>query len=268
MAGKGKKKLFIIGGIIGGIILIIILASVIPGIIDRLTGAEEEDTDDDNEVEENLPPVAVLTANKTRLQTGVAALFSGNGSYDPDPENMTNNGISTFQWNWGDGSQIETTNNATTYHVYTQVGTYNVTLTVFDFNESFANDTVQIKVVHATQELNSGPTVMIGEPILIGVVGNSTEMNWSVNRGAQLMTLEISIQGVWVRGTSASELDVLLYNPYEDLMENETVRVIGTRTLDWSFGAEEVDVVGSYYLYIQCYHGVSAVTISGLVSYT
>jgi hypothetical protein len=63
------------------------------------------------------------------LRAGSAASFSGAASADPD------GGISSFAWDFGDGSGGS---GATPSHTYAAAGTFNVTLTVTDIN-GFSN---------------------------------------------------------------------------------------------------------------------------------
>ena len=268
MEKKGKKRVYTVIAVIVLIILAIIAINVIPNIIERISGGEEdEEGEDDGEQEINEPPVAIVTANKTRIEVGIANYFDANQSYDPDPVNATNKGIEHYKWDWDDGSEPETVTNASTSHTWSETGVYNVTLMVVDQEGASDNASITIHVVHKDQEINSGTVVMIGEPILVGVIGNSTEERWNISEDAQLMEITVTIQGVWVRGTSACELDVVLYDPREDIMNNETARVVGSRTIEWSFGPDEIDLVGEYYIFIYCKNGVSAVNIAGLVSY-
>ena len=128
---------------------------------------------------------------------------------------------------------------------------------------------VDITVVNSGTDINMGQTVMIGEPIYepLGVIGNSTEVNWTVKADGTSMNLTISINGYDFRNQQPNTVEILLYNPYEKLMENETVSVIGGQTVVWDFGPKDIDVVGDYYLYIQCRSGAAGVSVAGSVSY-
>jgi PKD repeat protein len=75
----------------------------------------------------NIPPVAVIRANpasRTR-QAPVTVDFSGAGSYDPDNVD----GPLIYSWDFGNGSFSDQINAST---VYSQPGTYKVSLTVTD----------------------------------------------------------------------------------------------------------------------------------------
>jgi PKD repeat protein len=72
-------------------------------------------------------PVASFTFTPSKPSAGQVTLFDASQSYDPD------HAIQNYAWNFGDG-QVKTTNSATTGHVYAELGTYNVTLTVTDID--------------------------------------------------------------------------------------------------------------------------------------
>jgi len=87
----------------------------------------------------NLPPIA-STVNTTP-KSGVAPLSvtcSSNGSYDPDGT------ISSYRWDFGDGSGISTLANPV--HVYDKPGTYTASLVVTDNGGLTATSSVVINV--------------------------------------------------------------------------------------------------------------------------
>jgi hypothetical protein len=85
---------------------------------------------------------------------GQAVTFSGGGSYD------LNRPITTYKWNYGDGSPIDTTSGARVEHVYTKLGTFQVSLTVGDSSGS-ANASTQTQPITITI---GPPTAAIASP--------------------------------------------------------------------------------------------------------
>ncbi len=61
-------------------------------------------------------------------ETGHAISFAGSASYDISAP------ITTYEWNFGDGSPVDTTSVSTATHSYLKPGEYQVSLTVFDSN--------------------------------------------------------------------------------------------------------------------------------------
>jgi chitodextrinase len=83
------------------------------------------------------PPVASFTASSVTAVTGSAISFNATASYDPDGT------ISTFGWNFGDGS---TGSGMTVTHSYASPGTYTVRLNVTDNSGSPASYTLSVTV--------------------------------------------------------------------------------------------------------------------------
>jgi hypothetical protein len=73
-----------------------------------------------------MPPTAIINATTTTLTTGLSVNFSGLSSTDQN----AGGSISSYQWQFGDGSLQET--GATVNHLYTKQGTFIATLTVTD----------------------------------------------------------------------------------------------------------------------------------------
>ena len=84
-------------------------------------------------------PVAVISASSLKLFWEELGSFDGTGSYDPDGS------IVSYDWDWGDGSDHNTT--STAMHNWTAKGTYTVTLTVTDDDGISSSATVTVTVV-------------------------------------------------------------------------------------------------------------------------
>lgn len=73
----------------------------------------------------NQAPLPQLAVSSLELDPGDSLVCRADGSIDPDGE------IVSFEWTFGDGSREEGTASSTT-HIYSTVGTYQVTLTATD----------------------------------------------------------------------------------------------------------------------------------------
>ncbi|WPR77524.1 PKD domain-containing protein [Algoriphagus sp. NG3] len=139
-------------------------------------------------VAENLPPVAIGTAN---VQTGtvpLTVLFDGESSTDEI-------GIVSYEWNFGDGSPASELANPT--HTYTTTGTFTATLTVEDASGLSASATVQIVVepeIQFSLYLNTGSsaTVSFDDKVFVGDIASPTYYNSThvyTNTSASNLTL-------------------------------------------------------------------------------
>ena len=86
-----------------------------------------------------LYPVALFNYEPAIPSVGEIVFFNASESYDPDYS------ITLYTWDFGDGTVINTTD-PIVYHVYSQQGTFNVTLTVTDVDGLSANITKTISV--------------------------------------------------------------------------------------------------------------------------
>ena len=82
------------------------------------------------------PPTAVIGASVTSGTAHLPVDFTGSGSTDDGT-------IVSYAWNFGDG---DTSTAADPHHVFTQAGSYNVTLTVTDNSAQTDSDSVTITV--------------------------------------------------------------------------------------------------------------------------
>ncbi len=105
----------------------------------------------------NAPPTANAGADR-QIEVGQAVLFNGIGSNDTDGT------LVAWEWNFGDGSQaVNGTGAPYSYesHTYTQAGTYYATLTVWDNDGAWDDDTAKVVVVEPEPD-NLPPTANAG----------------------------------------------------------------------------------------------------------
>jgi len=93
-------------------------------------------------VANNLPPIAIATADVTEGPAPLTVQFDGSGSYDPDPQGQP---IVSYRWDFGDGSEpsFEATPPP---HTYTVPGYYVAVLAVTDERGLAGTDTIVITV--------------------------------------------------------------------------------------------------------------------------
>jgi PKD repeat protein len=93
----------------------------------------------------------VASADSTSVAKGNPVTFDAGGSSDPDDPPPA--GALSYRWDFGDGSPAE--NGVSVTHVFANVGTYPVTLTVTDDNNAASTATVVVTVS------NNPPTAVI-----------------------------------------------------------------------------------------------------------
>lgn len=117
----------------------------------------------------NIPPVAILTVDKTSALVGETITFDASSSYDEDGE------IVEIDYDFGDGSYVY--NSPAAYsHTYDTPGVYTATVTVIDSLSGETSKSVQIIVYGgAIAELDLNSTTIVdqvtaGEIVDLGVV--------------------------------------------------------------------------------------------------
>jgi glucose/arabinose dehydrogenase len=103
----------------------------------------------------NRPPTADVVANPTSGASPLAVNFDASGSGDPDAGDT----LSSYIWDFADGSPTHTTTTPTTTHTYSTNGTYTASLRVEDNHGALSEaTTVRIDVG------NEAPTPLIESP--------------------------------------------------------------------------------------------------------
>ena len=116
----------------------------------------------------NRAPHAAVGASPSSGGIPLEVGFDGSDSNDPDFEDA----VTSYLWNFGDGSPAVETTTSTASHTYTEAGTYTATLTVRD--ESGAEDTAAVRIDagnHPPEPTISSPTqdqlFKVGERIVL-----------------------------------------------------------------------------------------------------
>jgi PKD repeat protein len=102
----------------------------------------------------NRPPTAELTANPTSGPLSLTVDFDASGSSDPDTGDTL-----SYIWNFGDGSESQTTKIPTTSHTYSTEGAYTASLRVED-NHGALSDPATVRIDPG----NEAPTPVIESP--------------------------------------------------------------------------------------------------------
>jgi len=94
---------------------------------------------------ENDLPIASFTSSETTdIFIGKEIIFNASSSYDPD--NSQTSGITTYRWDFGDGTPVEVVSSCIVTHSFTLVRKCNVTLTVIDDDGQNSTCTKSIEV--------------------------------------------------------------------------------------------------------------------------
>jgi len=272
-SSKGSNRVLMYVGIavlvavvIGGIIFIPkVIGFVQDNLMRKPTGNDNQTDDDDDGL--NNPPVAELSSNKNLYKVGDFVYLDGNKSYDPDaPKDQSNRGIFSYLWDFGDGSAPESTVNGSIVQTYSEAGIYTITMTVYDEDSMSDTDNVTVKVVPQDEVISTSSSILLADP-LIGLLPNSTNINWTIKEDAKGMNLTITLTGANIRETQSSRLELILFDPYERLVKNQTVSVVLAQQIVWDFFEEDISVSGEYDLRIRCLGGMAMVSVQGMVAY-
>lgn len=153
-----------------------------------LAAPEQYTPDDDADItddEMNMPPVAIVEADPTEAYVYEMITFDGSGSYDPDasgsgspeysPSHHENPGVSpspdeepkgaivSYQWDFGDQSDLSITSDPIITHSYKEARVYTAILTVFD--DKGASDDADIQITILEESIpNVPPLANAGGP--------------------------------------------------------------------------------------------------------
>jgi hypothetical protein len=271
-SSKGSNRVLMYVGI--AVLVAVVIAGIIfvPKVIGwaqdnlmrRPSGDKNQTDDDDDDL--NNPPVADLTSDKNVYKVGDFVYLDGNRSYDPEGKDQANRGIFSYLWDFGDGTAPESTVNGSTVQTYSNPGIYTITMTVFDEKGLSDIDNVTVQLVPQDEVISTESSILLADPLL-GLMPNSTNINWTIKEDAKTMNLTITLTGANIRETQSSKLELILFDPYERIVKNQTVSVVLAQQVNWDFFEEDISVAGEYDLRIRCLGGMALVSVQGMVAY-
>jgi len=270
-SGKGRTVLIVIGVIVGLIFVALIgnfAWSKVSGFLDKDDGGDNETVEEDIHM-----PIAKLEADKDKARVAEPITFDANKSYVPEyTGNLSSSGILFYTFDFGytdnEGNRAaETLSNATTIHQFPERGQFKITLTVEDELGYMNSTSLIIEIVPPDLPISTSTTVLIGDPLGPGVIGNTTELDWNLAEGATYMWLNITITGANVREGQQNEVELILEDPRIDVIKNDTVHVLGQRLVEWTFDADEIAIEGKYNLIIRAASGAAMVNVVGAATY-
>lgn len=140
-----------------------------------------------------VPPTSDFVFSPTPVQTNASVFFDASAS-----KAGAGHTVVRYDWNWGDGSPIDSGASPLRSHVYTAAAVYTVVLTVFDEINQSALSTKTVTVGEApTGAFRSSPT----NPI----IGQVVNFDASESRGAIGRTI-VKYEWNWGDGTQSGPL--------------------------------------------------------------
>lgn len=110
-----------------------------------------------------LPVTAAFTGTPTNPVVGSSVVFA----------NTSNGSITNSQWDFGDGTRVTNSSNASVTHAYAAVGTYTVSLTVTGTGGSSTNTQVGYIVVNPVVIPTIGSPVLAGGNLILSGTGSA-----------------------------------------------------------------------------------------------
>ena len=153
----------------------------------------------------NLPPVAIIVADKTSVFAEESIQFSGDESYDPEGDALD------YLWDFGDG---QTSSLKSPQHSWAEPGNYVVSLTVEDGNGQEGKETknIEIKALGPTaafvfkeggseiEKVRAGSNVTLDASDSTGRDVEIKEYKWDFGDGTTSSANESSLDYSWTSG--------------------------------------------------------------------
>ena len=153
----------------------------------------------------NQAPVAAFGYSPTEPLMAEPVTFNATTSYDPDGS------ITTYTWNYGDGTPMITRNYPWDSHSFTTGGTYTVTLTVTDDKGLTGTCSYNIRVTYA----NQAPVAAFGYSPTYPGIGERITLNAgsSYDPDGYIASYQWDLDGDGITDASGQVARVRYYNP-------------------------------------------------------
>ena len=123
---------------------------------------------------QNRPPVASFTAPATGRR-GYAVNLDATASHDPDGD-----AIFAYRWSFGDGYSTELRGMPTVQYIYSQLGTYTVTLVVNDSQADSAPVSATVAIVNVPPVANAGPDATVASRSTVFLSSSSSDVDGQI----------------------------------------------------------------------------------------
>src|SRR5262249_12815343 len=134
---------------------------------------------------------AAFVASATQVDPGTAVTFDASQSRAPTA--LTNDVLTKYVWNFGDGSAPQTTTSPQVTHTFQQRGSYTVTLQAYDLQGASGTASVTITVGPVTSATGAGSSA-----------GSGGGANWLL-LGLTLLVLALVAVGAYLGLRSQQE---------------------------------------------------------------
>jgi PKD repeat protein len=231
----------------------------------------------------DLPPIAMITVDKTTVFTDELIQFSGEDSYDPEGEALD------FLWNFGDN---KTSSLKSPQHSWTEAGMYQITLTVMaDDQEGYDTKNIEIKSLGpiaklefkddggtTVEKIRSNANVTLDASESSGPDGEIKEYKWDFGDGIERTTNESTTEYSWSAG---GYYNVTLIVTDENDKTGEITKLLQVVPEDYSDEGQDgslvaQDIEQNYNLNVEIFVSlmeiefteISCIGVSGSLDYT
>jgi hypothetical protein len=267
MEKKGMTIVIVVVAVVVLIILGIVTAVVGP---DRILNAIMfwEDDDDGgsgnktngNGDDGNLNPVARIVVMDDTFNTSFEFDVSEIVWFDARGSTGSPN-ITQYMWEFGDDTTKQGAGEdySLVNHSYGRRGEYIINLTIVGSNKARNKTSVTITILG--QPYTDTKTEMLSTR----VGPSNATVSFPVEKDARNMTLDITATGL--SQDISAVLEIGVYNPYHELMDNETLSFVLQDTAEFMYDPIDISNVGNYFIELSCSAGTMRVVIDIYVAY-